>query len=1453
MVNIKSNKIIFWFIIIFFTLSVVTAIVFFYINTDAFRSNLKSIIVTQIENTLGKKIEIESLDSISLMSLQLSNFAVIDDDLSEEEILFKAKQVRVKFGFVFSILDWKNWKLDIRDIHLYQASIDITRDLNGEFDILSKFSIDLEDSQQNIFFDQVHLYDSEITLRDKMIYFYNQDALITYIEEIEGHIDISGIPKISFDLNGRQKNENALLALKGTLSLEQMEYSLDFQLENAQIRHFQHYLEVAEEFNINQGEFDLSLNFTFSPDAEPAEINWQGEAELYQVTAKPSFLEGISFNEINGSVLLSKPDVTFSEIKALYHGTPVLLQGYVKTEPVPYFDFDVEIIDINTTFIRDDLSIFTSDLKNFPIQGDITLAGNIKGYQEDFELTAQLLSDEIEIKNTIMQNIISDFSFNNKQAAVHNFTFIDPDSESSVSLEGYIELSDSAEVPFYQILVETEHLSVDSSLVKQLTLPANIAGYITANFKIESNKEDMSVLNIYGNLIGNSLVIEEYALPDSLKIDILSTVRLSESIIFIDDTEITYNENQARLQGIVNYDDIVKLDLSFEGGIPEIDELFQNMEIDAKPAGSAVFEGGISGNPGNPGINAKIQLIDFSMDNYSVDEITGNFYYQNNILEVTGFQIKNKDIAFTGNGDISFVELNSPEIDLSYQLDSLNFDIFSQITDTAIPLTGTTSGNGQITGFWPSPELYGDFYLEQITYDDYILGDGQVVFNLKPEQPVIPENITQNNLSELLSRTGYIYSLQLENFELQNDLMELLISGQTLLGNNNLFSGYITFSHADFTDAIEYFYPVEDIGFKDFIPVNIAGTARLEGDRNEQQLNLSVQFISQEPGESSSSGLDAMITKNDLGFAITDLYYTQPGGEFKAEGLIGIDNELDIDFHADQLDIYTLIKLSGADESINGILDIHGSLKGTIDNPEVFITAQINEGQFREFQFRNLQSDFYWDSKKNEININDFNVLMENDYQIIAKGNIPLKPFAANTEKALPDTVQDFPLDFQILMENADMKILNLFWQNTFSETTGNINMEVNLTGTAGNPLINGVIAINQGILTFHDLPVEVEEINTAIDINDNRVAFTPIAFSLYENNFNISGEFELIDFLPENIIITITNSEDRIVYQDIIESDIDFLAEITGTLLNPEISGNLILSNGSIDIARLQSLAMPGMSIDTFPDSDSNSDFSQSLIDINIEITEPFSLNLPNAEIFITANIALEGTLVDPSVQGNAVLRRGHIVYFERRFDITEGRASINGMTLSEIGINTRAQTTVQDVQIAVNVSGNLDNPQIRLSSQPVMEETEIISLLALGRNIEGLSRGEIDELLSQEMIDILFQNIQLNILRQLEREISSQLGLDLFSLSTENLFTSDNQLFIFENMNLANLRLEIGKSITEDLFVTYETPLNFQGEKSINLNYRFSPDFTLSTQFDTFSLGNSDYRFQFGFEINF
>ena len=1454
MFNYKTKKITFWLLIIFFIILVFLGISYSYLNSEDFRGKIKSRLITLLEENLGNTIEIGEIDSISFTSLRINNIAIFENGSSEKhDILFQAERLEAKFALFLPIFQWDNWQLKINDVTFYNAATSLTRYPSGEFDFVEKFKLDPEQLQENIFINRIHFRDSYLVYHDELIYNYDQDYLTTRAKNIEGYFDLSQLPNIEFDFQGLQEGNETFLGIRGQFSVQQPTYSLDFHLENADINHFQYYLEVAEQFNVRQGKFDINFNLTRLPDSEPSEVNWKGGAAFREASLQPQFLSEIPFQKVNGSVQFVKPEITITGMTGLYNMEAVQLKGHVITEPEVYFDLNIESDRVDASSLKSDVSLFLPDYDDFSLEGEIGLSGNVNGYPEAFQIEAKGYSPEIFFENIPFKKVDFSFFLDQNKLIVKSLKMNEP--EASLLANGNITWSEDSF--FYQFLLQTNNFPVKHPIFNELNLLKGYSGNIDSSLQLENQEQDLSIMNINGNFSLHSIATEDSLLIDKLQGNIISSIDFSNDLLSIQQCELEYSQNQGMVKGDIYLTETIQLELDFGFQFSDISELLNSTGLEIDLTGTGDVEGTLHGNSQQPELRALFNLQDLSIQENQLGEITGELNYKENILSLDSFEIKNETIGITGDGKITFNNANSPEIDISYHLQNVELDTVLQSFEiTSLPMSGQLNSTGNIKGTWPKLFLEGNCQLQRIAFQDYFLGDGQFDFYLQPENELITRE-EDDSFMGFFNFLGYSYSCRLEDFNLENNTMGIKANGQAKIEEDYPFSMEIGFMHKNIQAMVENFYPDDDY-FSKFLPSEILGDITIAGDTSEQNISISAQLMPQLQENNPPSQLESVLTINENGWLISNFSLLQTEGRFLAQGNISNNNALDITFQAEQLDLGMLMNLAQIDESVQGIMDIEGFFSGTIKQPQIAMTANIKEGYIREFQFKNFVSDLYWNSQRKELEIRELNIDLEDDNHIKARGNLPISIFTDKEidEVELESDISDFstqviPLDFQINMEKADMNLLKLFWKDAFSELMGNINLELYLTGTTEKPVLNGTIDIVNGKITIKELPVQLEELNTRIEIADNQVILPNIPFEAYENNFNLSGEFEMVNFEPGNMLLTIRIAEENIAYQNILKSEAELWIDVRGSLPEPNISGKLTLSHGELNLQNLLQLYEENDSMALSNGSMTNN--SPDYLDLNIEIAEPFTLKMPNAEINITGNIDLSGSLAKPDINGNIVLKKGYLIYFEKRFVISEGRVTINGLALEDININARANTTVQDVQIAIGMTGNLSNPQISLSSQPPLRETEIISLLTFNRNIQGLSEGEISQLLSQEMLDIIFQSLQINLFRRLERGLAEGLGLEFIRFSYDISESSTSNLFFLEDMELGDLTLEVGKSISDDIFVTYSTPLDFHGETSLGIDYEISPSFTFSTQFDTYSLKEEDYRFKFGLEFRF
>jgi translocation and assembly module TamB len=107
------------------------------------------------------------------------------------------------------------------------------------------------------------------------------------------------------------------------------------------------------------------------------------------------------------------------------------------------------------------------------------------------------------------------------------------------------------------------------------------------------------------------------------------------------------------------------------------------------------------------------------------------------------------------------------------------------------------------------------------------------------------------------------------------------------------------------------------------------------------------------------------------------------------------------------------------------------------------------------------------------------------------------------------------------------------------------------------------------------------------------------------------------------------------------------------------------------------------------------------------------------------SANVRLRGTTEDPRVGGSATVvpRQGFYDFAGVRFDLTRGQIDFDEAAPIDPRLDILAETTVDDLTVAVTIGGRSSQPEITFNSTPSLPEEELLARLLFGGSITELS----------------------------------------------------------------------------------------------------------------------------------
>ncbi len=251
-----------------------------------------------------------------------------------------------------------------------------------------------------------------------------------------------------------------------------------------------------------------------------------------------------------------------------------------------------------------------------------------------------------------------------------------------------------------------------------------------------------------------------------------------------------------------------------------------------------------------------------------------------------------------------------------------------------------------------------------------------------------------------------------------------------------------------------------------------------------------------------------------------------------------------------------------------------------------------------------------------------------------------------------------------------------------------------------------------------------------------------------------------------------------------------------------------------------------------------------------NIDLKGDRTIQVRNnlASLFLTSDLVLTGTNQQPGLLNTLSTDRGTIYFEHNEFDVIRFVVEFTDTNAIVPRYDIVAETHVKyidtnqerDVLITLHLSGDMDNPEVKLSSDAGLPQADIVSLLLVG---QPTSKSQNDATAAAGLN-------ALSDIYGVDDQIRTQFKLDEFRLTSE-----------YDNSNPSNggslvSKLVIGKEITDKVYLTYTTTLGIQqqrGDQQFELKYRLKY-FTLSGAWDNDSLepyGNfgADLKFHLDF----
>lgn len=316
------------------------------------------------------------------------------------------------------------------------------------------------------------------------------------------------------------------------------------------------------------------------------------------------------------------------------------------------------------------------------------------------------------------------------------------------------------------------------------------------------------------------------------------------------------------------------------------------------------------------------------------------------------------------------------------------------------------------------------------------------------------------------------------------------------------------------------------------------------------------------------------------------------------------------------------------------------------------------------------------------------------------------------------------------------------------------------LAGTLRDPQVNGVIQIEDGLITGPELPVSFEQLDLEVAIAGQTAAIDGDWVS-GEGEGSLDGE---VTWAPElKLALTLTGSRLPVVvapYANLVVSP-DLRVGLVDNQLR--VRGRIAVPEGKITIRELPEQAVRVSSDEVIVGADEEEVLEEELpLDVDARVQLVIGDQLRFSGFGLTGR--LSGRIqVDEQLTANGDLNilDGRFRRFGQRLTLRRAQILFAG-PISQPFLNIEAIRTVDDVIAGLRLTGRADAPESEVFSEPALPQEEALSYLVLGRPLGG--DGGDNNMLGQAALALGMAGSG-----PLTQNIARSLGIENFQLETE------------------------------------------------------------------------------------
>jgi translocation and assembly module TamB len=306
------------------------------------------------------------------------------------------------------------------------------------------------------------------------------------------------------------------------------------------------------------------------------------------------------------------------------------------------------------------------------------------------------------------------------------------------------------------------------------------------------------------------------------------------------------------------------------------------------------------------------------------------------------------------------------------------------------------------------------------------------------------------------------------------------------------------------------------------------------------------------------------------------------------------------------------------------------------------------------------------------------------------------------------------PLNLRV---NGDVNLLLARTFNKDLTSSGALTLNATVRGTWGAPDISGRASLRNGEFRYADFVNGLSNASGDIVFNGTRATIQSFTAETGGGKVELAG-FAALAGGSATFRVEARAQQIRVRYPEGVSSVSDAALTFFGNDRRSEVSGSVTVRRVSINPREDTASILEATAAPLQAPAAQTGLTSRMNLDIRIQTAPDVALQTSVAQsLEADASLTLRGTVANPALLGRINITQGEMVFFGNKYAINQGSISFFNPARIDPILNIDLETKARGVDVTLTVAGPMTKLNVSYRSDPPLQFSDIIALLATGR----------------------------------------------------------------------------------------------------------------------------------------